>query len=183
MSNIMAFHKTKLNKSEVEKIFFKFCVAVAEIKNPKEAALFVRDILSYQEAEMIAKRLMIAEMILENSTYDEITAKLKVSNGTIARVQAWLKISGEGYKRAIQLTKISDQKMPAEKYSEWNSIKRRYPTYYWPQLLLEELVKGAGQRQKKHISSVMREIERSKRKTALLRRISKLINYSRTGRA
>jgi len=175
----MAFHKAKLSRDEVEKIFFRLCFAIAEMKSPKEVAEFIRDILSFQEAEMVAKRLMIAEMILKNCSYDEIRSKLKVSNGTISRVQVWLKLSGEGYRRAINLTerKKFEGNMPIEKFSEWNSIKKRYPMYFWPQLLLEELIQNSSKRQKDKIKNVLREIEKSKKKTALFKRIAKIINY------
>lgn len=175
----MAFHKTKLDRNDVEKYFFKLCLAVSEMKNPREVAEFIRDLLSFQEAEMIAKRLVIAEFILDNLTYGEIRGKLKVSNGTIARVQEWLKISGEGYRRAVERTKRKKIKsnIPIEKFSEWNSIKKRYSMYFWPQLLLEELIQNASKRQREHIKNVMREMEKAKRKTTLFRRISRIINY------
>lgn len=177
----MAFHKTKLDRNDVEKYFFKLCLAIAEMKNPKEVAEFIRDLLSFQEAEMIAKRLMIAEMILENQMYGEIREKLKVSNGTIARVQTWLKLSGEGYRRAVKRSKIkiTEPDLPIEKFSEWNSIKKRYSMYFWPQLLLEELIQNSSKRQKEKIKTVMREMEKAKRKTALFRRISKIMNYGK----
>lgn len=178
----MAFHKEKLSRDEVEKIFFKLCFAIAEMKSPKEVAEFVRDLLSFQEAEMVAKRLVIAEMILDNSSYEEIREKLKVSNGTIAKVQAWLKLSGEGYRRAVQLSRKKQFKenLPVERFSEWNSVKKRYPMYFWPQLFLEELIQNSNGRQKEHIRNVMWEIEKSKKKTALFKRIAKIIDYKRT---
>lgn len=173
----MAFHRTKLNKADVEKYFFKLCVAVAEMRSPKEVAEFIRDLLSYQETEMIAKRLIIAEMILANQTYEEIRKILKVSNGTIARVQGWLKLSGEGYRRAVDLTKKrkAEPQEQIEKFSEWNSVKKRYSLYFWPQLLLEELVRNSNKRQRKHITNVMKEIERSKDKSELFKRVNEIL--------
>lgn len=180
----MAYHKSKLGRADVEKYFFKLCFAVSEMKNPKEVAEFVRDLLSFQEAEMLAKRLMIAEAILGNQTYGEIREKLKVSNGTIARVQGWLKISGEGYRRAVERAKSKkiEASMLVENFSEWNSIKKRYSMYFWPQLLLEELIQNSSKRQKEHIETVMREMEKSKRKTTLFKRIAKIMNYEKAGR-
>ncbi len=175
----MAYHKPKLSREDVEKYFFKLCLAITEMKNPKEAAEFLRDLLSYQETEMVAKRLIIAEMILNGKSYEKIRGILKVSNGTIARVQEWIKISGEGYRRAIERSgrKKFGTTLPVEKYSDWNSIKKRYPMYFWPQLLLEEIIQNSSKRQKKHIRNVLLEIEKSKRKTALFKRISRLVKY------
>ena len=87
----MARYHDKLDRKEVQKIFYQLCLALSEIKNEKEAAQLLRDLISYQEAEMIAKRLKIAEYLLENMSYDEIKKKLKVSFGTIARVQTLAK--------------------------------------------------------------------------------------------
>lgn len=177
----MAYHKTKLDRSDVEKILYKLCLAICSTKDTREAAEFIRDLLSHQEAEMIAKRLMIAELILSGESYGDINRKLKVSNGTIARVQEWLKISGDGYRKVIKRTKdIRFSKVNNGKsISEWNSIKKRYPIYFWPQLLLEELIKNSNDRQRKHIRVVMKEIGKSKKKSELFKRINRLMDYGK----
>lgn len=177
----MARHHQRLSKSEVEKIFYLLCLAVLKADDIGNAAKFLRDLLSYQESEMIAKRLKIAEFLLEGKTYFEIREALKVSSGTIARIHEWLKMSGEGYRWAIQNTKEEmkkiKEKIPDEKdYSEWNVVKKRYPMYFWPQLLLEELIQNSNKRQKQHINTVMKELEKSKRKTPLFNRIARIMN-------
>src|SRR6266567_4047356 len=101
----MTKYYSKLSKKEIDKILYQLCLAIAEIKNPNEAAELLRDLLSYKESEMIAKRLKIADLLVKDYTYQDIEETLKVSATTIARVQEWLQISGEGYKMAIARTK------------------------------------------------------------------------------
>jgi TrpR-related protein YerC/YecD len=177
----MARHHSKLSGKEVEKIFYQLCLAISRTKNVNTASKFLRDMLSYQESEMIAKRLKIAELILEGETYSAIRSVLKVSPGTIARVQEWLKISGDGYRWAIQQTKKDMKKVNSEvversDFSSWGQIKRRYPMYFWPELLLEDIIKGSNERQKKKIKNVMKELEKSKQKTELFQRINRLLH-------
>lgn len=173
----MAKFNTKLPRDEVKKIFYQLCLAVSEIKNPEEAAELLRDILSFQEAEMIAKRFKIAELLLKNSTYEEIQEQLKVSAATVARVQEWLKVSGVGYKKAVQRTQGKTPEKRIENYNpgSWLDLKKRYPSYYWPQLLLENIIDGANARQIKKIDTVMKTLERSKEKSALFKKIQQII--------
>lgn len=166
-----------LYKKDIEKIFYRLCVAMAEMKNPQEAAELLRDLLSYSEVKMIAKRLKIAEMVLAGKTYEDIREELKVGYGKIARVHEWLNLSGNGYRKAVSRMK---SKTGEEKDSEfetyhWSILKRKYPMYYWPELLVESLIKNANDRQRKNIESVMKELNKTKIKTALHKRISRLM--------
>ena len=176
----MARYHDKLDRKEVQKIFYQLCLALSEIKNEKEAAQLLRDLISYQEAEMIAKRLKIAEYLLENMSYDEIKKKLKVSFGTIARVQTWLRVSGDGYRKAIGKTKGREINLERECPTEgnWNSMKRRFPMYYWPQILLEEVVKSANVREKKKIREVLKQMDKMKTKNQLFRKLQKIMARS-----
>ncbi|MEK9180986.1 MAG: hypothetical protein AAB871_02020, partial [Patescibacteria group bacterium] len=54
----------------------------------------------------------------------------------------------------------------------WTDLKRRYPIYFWPQLVLEEILKSANQKQIKRIRETVMKI---KNKTSLLRKIDRLI--------
>lgn len=176
----MAKFNSKLSKQEVEKYFYQLCVAIAETKSPKEAAELLRDLLSYQESEMIAKRLKIAELLLENMTYETIMKRLKVSTSTIARVQEWIKISGEGYQRATKSLKSSEKEIKESRkqddyYKPWSSLKKKYPSYYWPEILLESIIKESSNRQKDKIKSVISQLEKSKEKNELFKKIKYLL--------
>lgn len=174
----MAKFNSKLSNKEIDLMLYNLCLAVAEIRNPNEAAEFFRDLLSYQESEMIAKRLKIAELLDGNEKYEDIIRKLKVSSGTIARVQEWMKISGEGYKKAISRTRgkvnFKLEELPAK---NWNSIKKSFPMYYWPEIVLENIIASSNKKQKEKLQVVIKALEKSKEKTDLYRKLKKLIKY------
>ena len=94
--------KYELTKKETEELLLDFSIVLSEIKKPREAVAFIKDILSASEARMLAKRLKIAELLLENLSYGKIARVLKVSSGTIARVNQWLQFSGDGYRILIE---------------------------------------------------------------------------------
>jgi len=174
------FHSRKISQSEKDGMIFKFCKAVASLKTEQEAAEFLRDLLSAQEIEMLAVRLKIAELLDKGNNYGEIRKRLNVSPGTIARVNEWLSISGQGYRTALVRTKEEEKK---ENYGDlgflvggWDhGVKRRYPMYYWPELLLKEIMKSANQREKKKMQKVLETIEASKIKFPLYSQLKKII--------
>ncbi len=174
----MANIKSRLSKNELGKIFYKLCLAVSRTKKPEKAADFLRDLLSYQEAEMIAKRLKIAEMLLSEMGYEGIRKKIKVSHGTIARVQEWLKISGDGYRWAIEETKNKNIEIKKEcPVMEINAIKKRYPMYYWPEIVLEEIIKTANKKQADKLKNILDQMSKMKSKTRLYKQLKKLVKY------
>jgi uncharacterized protein YerC len=178
----MAKFNSKLPRKEVEKFFYQLCIAISETKTPKEAAELLRDLLSYQEAEMIAKRLKIAELLLDNFTYEEIIKGIKVSPPTIARVQEWLKISGEGYQRAVKTIKSenTEKRNNFSDYPEsWTGLKRRFPAYYWPELLLESIIKESSNRQRKKIENVISQMEKMKEKNELFIKIKNILKRNK----
>lgn len=179
----MARHHQKLPKREVEKIFYYLCLAISQISDTKEAAEFLRDILSYQEAEMIAKRLKIAELLLKNHTYEEIRSILKVSPITIARVQEWLKLSGEGYRKIIARAKYNDHNDQKNKeVGTWRALKKKYPSYFWPEVILEEIIRSAGKRQRERMQKVIDEMGKMERKRDIYKKLQNILrknNYSK----
>jgi len=143
----------KLSKGEQEELLIELCEAVSSIRNSTEAAKFITDLLSRSEVEMIAKRLKIAKLLLEGKTYEEIRNSLKVSGGTIGRVNLWLKISGEGYRMIVTRTRKKEEKpLLGYEWSSWlKAHKRKYSQYYWPWLLWEEVMRNASRRKKEAI--------------------------------
>lgn len=175
----MARYNGRLDRREVEKLFHQLCFAISDSKTIQESADFLRDLLSYQEAEMIAKRLKIAGLLLENSTYEEIKEKLKVSFGTISRVQEWLKISGDGYRKAIEGIKRSGVDKPKKMKNNpatLSAIKKRYPMYYWPEILLDNIARNMNKRQKNEVRKVISQMDKMKEKTALYKKL-KLLGF------
>lgn len=173
---------SKLSKREQEQLIIRLCQAICSIKNPIEAAEFLKDILSVQEVEMIAKRLKVAELLMEGRTYSQISADLKVSPSTISRVYEWLKISGDGFKLVFERLpneekgggKIANDSLE-EKFNpfSWRNVKRKYPLYFWPQLLLEQVVHSAKQDDRKKFRAILKDMNK---KSALYKQLSKILS-------
>lgn len=158
---------SKLSSKERKELFLDLCGAVASLRTPKEVADALTDLLSAKEVETIAKRLQIAAYLVEGKDYDSIRSLLKVGFSTIARVNTWLNLSGEGFKIMLSRkkkpdmgTKIEDRFDP---YS-WHNIKRRHSMYFWPELLLEEFIKRANQKEKEKMEKIFEKIELKKKR-------------------
>lgn len=138
------------------------CRAIAALNNPEEVAEFLLDILSAKENETIAKRLRIAELLVQGYDYEGIRQDVGVGYSTIARVNTWLNLSGKGYRLALQRKK-KDSKEPTleEKYDpfSWHNYKRRYTLRFWPELLLEELIKQSNKNEKEKIKNIFEKLK------------------------
>lgn len=98
----MAKVRTHLvDKKERFKIIGEFFEIVSNLKNKDEVIGFFIGLLSPSESLMLARRIQIAEMLLEEKGYEEIRKKLKVSFQTIAKVYQWLYAENETYKKQI----------------------------------------------------------------------------------
>lgn len=155
----------KLSKKERQGLLIALCEALATVKKRDEAAQFLTDLLSPQELEMLAKRLAIAKYLIDGKTYQFISEILKVSHNTIARVNAWLTLSGSGFRLVIERTKSKPQKDLGKEFEEkydpysWQNIKKRYSLYFWPQLLIDEIIKKSNEKEKQKLYSILSSIE------------------------
>lgn len=166
-------HK-RLSKKDTEFLFIDFAKAVSSVKNPVEAANLIRDLLSEQEAIMLARRIQIARRLNDGLTYADIRKAVKVSDPTIARVQTWLQNYGEGFRTVIERTrKATDD---TENSLPWDRLKHRYPTYFWPQILLKQIVSSASQKEKQKLLNVVNQM---KEKTKLARELKVLLRQNK----
>ena len=157
----------KLTKEERQRLLISFCEALTSIKNREEAAQFLTDLLGPQEIEMLAKRLEIARLLINGDTYDVIKRKLRVSQNTIARVNAWLTLSGSGFRLVIERTRKKEKKEDEsswslfEKYDPYSmrNLKRRYSMYFLPELIIEEIIKQSNERERKKLDLILSTIE------------------------
>lgn len=156
---------SKLTPKKRKELILDLCRALAVLNSSTEVADAITDLLTPKEVETIAKRLQIAEYLVKGKDYDFIRSELKVGYSTIARVNTWLNLSGEGFQ--IMLTRKKETKPLSldEKYDpySWHNIKRRYSLYFWPQLLLEELLKSASTKEKQKIKEVFEKLQMKKR--------------------
>lgn len=165
----------KLNKKQRQELILALCDAIVKMKKPEEAAKLISDLLSPQELEMIAKRLEIAKLLIEGHNYQYIRGVLKTGASTIARVNTWLNLSGEGFKLAYtrrQKTKPVDYDELLDPHS-WYNFKRRYSMYFGIELFLEEFIKQSNKREKEKIFTILQSMED---KPAILKRVTDEVN-------
>ena len=162
----------KLTKKEADELFIRIVSAIAALRNPMEAANFLKDLLSEQEAIMLARRLQIADLLTQGLTYEQIHRLMKVGDSTIARVQTWLKLYGEGYRMVLKRTAKSQKISREDSGSSWRLLKQKYPMYYWPELLLKEIVKSANTREKRRL---LRVVEDLRAKTKMARELTTIL--------
>lgn len=161
----------RLPKSQEENLLVALCRAIAAIKNPIEASQLVKDLLTEHEGRIISKRLEVARLLIRGLDYEQIRPVLKVSHPTIAKVSLWLQTSGEGFRTVLSRIKQTP-KLRVEK-EKWGSLKRRYPQYFWPQILLEQVIVSAN---KKELEKIKSTLGRLKEKSELISNINKLVS-------
>jgi len=84
------------------KVFGMFINSIKNTKTSDEVVDFLNDLLSPAEKIMLAKRVSIAFLLLEDKyTYEDISKVLKVSKGTIAKVHSILILQGSGFKKIL----------------------------------------------------------------------------------
>ena len=86
---------SKVRSHEIEQkerleMISDFYQIVSRLKNKKEVAGFFIGLLTASEALMFARRIQIAQMLLEGRTILETRVKLKVGVDTIMNVSRWL---------------------------------------------------------------------------------------------
>ena len=162
----------KLSKNEQEDLVFDLVNALVETNSLSDVALFLQDLLTRNEMRILSKRLRIAKLLLSGKTYSEIEQQLHVSHSTVGKIAAWLAERGDGFRKIIEkLPKKKDTKSWHE-YSDWDRLKRRYPLYFWPELLLEEIVKSANKKERMRIQSVLQTLDE---KSELHKRIESIL--------
>jgi TrpR-related protein YerC/YecD len=92
-----------LDKERLNRFYDDFWAAVALLDNKQEAKNFFFDLLTHTERKMLAKRLQVALMLLQQENYQEIRSYIGVSDSTIAKINNWLNTGATG------LTKIGER--------------------------------------------------------------------------
>jgi len=153
-----------LSKEIQHELLGEFCDALCSVNTAHEAVDLLTDLLTPSETIMLAKRIRIAKLLIAGKSYETIGQSLQVSQSTIAKVASWLAESGEGFRLIVKRAPKEPAKNASlsshyEK-SDWDKLKRRYPMMFWPQLLVEEIVKTANRRQKEKISNALKKLDR-----------------------
>ncbi len=79
-----------ISDDERRKIIGDFFDIVTNLKTKKETIGFMIGLLSPSEILMLARRIQIAQMLLEGKNYREICDEISVSQSTVASVARWI---------------------------------------------------------------------------------------------
>ena len=176
--------KQKISKKASDDAMLDLCNAITHCKNISEAAALMSDLFSEQEVGMIAKRLQIAQRLLEEVRYDDIQRELRVSSSTIARVNIWLQNSGDGFRKAYHANKKFDKETELVKrkrhLSEYEMMKRRYGMYYWPELLLKDVVRYMTNKQRRKLRAAVARISEAHKGDKSMARLMEMIEIDGT---
>ena len=94
--------KYRMDKDLEKRMFNVFYKTLADLRTEKQVEMFLHDLLTPTEKVMLAKRVSIAFLLLEGKLrYRDISKILKVSLGTIARVNGVLALQRRGYKKIL----------------------------------------------------------------------------------
>ena len=176
-----------LSKEVRQKVLLELCQAMVIVKKLPDAAKVLSDLLSEQELQMIAKRLQIGKLLLQKKTYIQIKNELRVSQHTIARVNIWLQQGGAGFRMVVEQGK--DMTIPAWKpwpgagsmSDGWDNIKRRFPMHFWPQILLEDIVRSASNKQRVKLLNTLKVLRvAGKEKKEAFRFLEDILNNERS---
>src|SRR5258706_4511321 len=139
--------KSRLTKAERENLLIDLVNSLTITRSLNDVVLFLQDLLTKSEIEMLSKRLRIAKLLLSGMTYDEIADSLHTSLATVAKISAWLSERGDGFRNIIQ-------KLPEPKEHEmltgpldWDNLKGKYPHNSCHKFFLREEEKRPGKDQ------------------------------------
>lgn len=130
--------KASPKPSEEMELLNHFYLGVASLDTLEEVSHFVKDLLTAQELAMLARRLRVAQLLIQGETYEEISRQLHIGKDTIARVHLWVDAGRGGYRNAVG--KIQRHSRRKERWAAWKArelemfslpwLKRRYPAEY-----------------------------------------------------
>ncbi len=93
--------------------------AVLALKTQDECRRFFRDLCTLEEIAALADRWQMVKMMVQGYSYRDISAKLKVSTTTVARVAQWFTRGEEGYRLVVKrlgLTRLPEAKISSNHY-------------------------------------------------------------------
>jgi uncharacterized protein YerC len=115
----MQTSKKKLNPNLENQLYQLLYQVLADIRSKKEARIFLTEILTKNELEMLVKRLATAYYLDKGRSYANIKTNLKLSSATISSVAEQMR-KGKGFE--IALNKIRAEEW-ASKWAKKISLR------------------------------------------------------------
>ena len=156
---------SQLSFAKQKELLQDFCKSLIALKSEEEAVKFLVDLLTKEEVIRLAKRIKIAQLLLEGKEYRKIEESLRVSHSTVAKVVEWLKEGGEGFRLVFKRTrkyrkrKLKPETIFSEVLKEWKRFKRKYPSMFWPSLFIEGLIEGSDKEQKEKFRKIFEKLD------------------------
>lgn len=133
----MKIRARKLSSKDRIKYVDTLYTAMAGLHSQEEIRNFLKDLLTEGEKIMIGRRILIAQRLLEDKSYNEIVKELKVGADTIMRIHRWLEDESDGYEKAVK--NIQKGFKPKKNYLEKSSpvpysfdwLRKKYPLHFF----------------------------------------------------
>ncbi len=93
---MLAF-EVKMNKKK--SVIQNLYSAILKLESIDECDLFFKDLCTPNEINVLAQRLEVAKLLLQEKTYIDIQHLTKASTATISRVNRTISDGAKGYKR------------------------------------------------------------------------------------
>jgi TrpR-related protein YerC/YecD len=119
----------KISKANKEEAIFGFFDVIEKLRNKKEMLDFFLGLLTSSEALMLARRIQVAQMLINDKGYEEIQKELKVGSQTISKIDRWINSNDEKF--SFWLKKTIKKKLKENNVSNnsSNSLLRKYPAH------------------------------------------------------
>lgn len=99
------FH-SKLECEETDALFD----AILRLKSREECYRFFEDLCTIPEVKSLSQRWMVAKLLDEGTTYQDIAGSLAASTATISRVNRALSYGAGGYRLIIDRLRENEEK-------------------------------------------------------------------------
>jgi len=90
-------NRKRINPQVFEKIKENFWKLLANFESPQETQAFFETFFTPGEVKIFTKRLAVALLLLQGSSYQKIEDSLSVSPPTISRIGIWLERDGKKF--------------------------------------------------------------------------------------
>lgn len=97
----MQVSRRRINPNLKNQIYKLVYQVVADIRSKKEARIFLKEVLTKNEMEILAKRLGTAYFLDKGRSYSNIKTNLKLSSATISAVSEQMR-KGKGFEVALK---------------------------------------------------------------------------------
>lgn len=101
---------------------------ISKLKTKQEIVDFFLGLFTSSESLMMARRIQIARMLLDEKSYEDIMKKLRVSSQTINSTDKWLHRGDEKYTAWLKnRVSVVESKNNSKKNPTYESLLDKYP--------------------------------------------------------